>query len=87
MNDNFIKITGHLYKVKNQNGLNNALYNYFDVDDDIIRKKAIREMVQSIPPYYPICFVIVDLSFECGRVYLEFFNLNEEALNIFNECE
>lgn len=28
---NYTKITGHLYKALNQNGLNNALYEYFDV--------------------------------------------------------
>ena len=31
---NFGKITGHLYTVENQNGLNNALYDYFNATDD-----------------------------------------------------
>ena len=36
-------------------------------------------MIQDKPPYFPITFVIVDMSFECGRVYLEYFNLDEVA--------
>ena len=46
----FWKITGHLYKVENQNGLNNALYNYFGATDNgennTKSKKEVREMIQ-----------------------------------------
>ncbi len=79
----FSKITNHLYKVENQNGLNNALYDYFQTTDngeDFTKsKKTVRSMIKDKPPYYPISFVIVDFSFECGRVSLEFFDLEEEA--------
>ena len=77
----FIKVTGHLYMVKDQNGLNNALYDYYSATDNgenfTKTKKEVREMVQNIPDYYPISVVIVDLSFECNRLYLEFFDMDE----------
>lgn len=62
--ENFNQITGHLYKVKNQNGLNAALYEYFSATDNgnnsTRSKKEVRDMVQNHPPYYPIAMVIKD---------------------------
>lgn len=75
---NFRKHSGHLYTVKNQNGLNNALYDYFDVVDDT-KKESIRSMLQNFPRYYPISIVIIDQSFECNRVYLECVDLSEAS--------
>lgn len=81
---NFRMITGHMYIANNQNGFNNALYDYFQATDtgdtNAYSKKQVREMVQNIPPYYPVGIVIIDQTFECGRLYLEFFNPN--GLNI-----
>lgn len=78
----FTKITDHVYHVENQNGFNNALYDYFDVlrDDGggTREKKEIREMVQNFPKKYPTTIVIVDQSFECRRVYIENFDLSKE---------
>ena len=78
MNNNFEQITRHCYTALNQNGLNNALYHYFSATDNGTNntrsKKSVREMVQDIPPHFPISFVIVDLTFECGRIHLEFFD-------------
>lgn len=75
---NFKMITGHMYIAENQNGFNNSLYDYFGATDDgegnEYSKKRVREMVQNIPPSYPIGIVIIDQTFECGRLYLEFFN-------------
>lgn len=34
-------------------------------------------MVQDIPPYYPMTMIIVDLSFECNRVHLDFFDIDD----------
>jgi len=66
---NFRKHTKHLYTVKNQNGFNNALYDYFNIDKNTsLTKKEVRDMIQNYPEYYPISIVIVDLSFECCRV-------------------
>lgn len=79
----FKKITRHLYTAENQNGFNNALYDYFGATDDGVdftkSKKQVREMVQNFPETYPTAFVIVDQSFECNRVYIEEFDLDWEG--------
>lgn len=79
----FRKITGHVYNVENQNGFNNALYDYFGATDDgkdnTHLKKKVREMVQNFPKSYPTTIVIIDQSFECSRVYIETFDLDWEA--------
>lgn len=31
--DNFKQLSGHVYWVKNQNGFNNALYDYFNLNN------------------------------------------------------
>lgn len=64
---NFIKKSGHLYDVKNQNGFNSALYQYFDYTP----KSEVRRMLQNWPKKYPCRINIIDQSFECGRVYVE----------------
>lgn len=66
---NFKRITDHVYKAFNQNGFNNALYDFFGAIDD--EKKEVRQMVQNYPAKYPSTFLIVDQSFECCRVYIE----------------
>jgi len=76
---NFRKITGHVYKVENQNGFNAALYSYFDIpiDNDPKnhkRKREIRSMVQTWPTKYPTYIVIVDRTFEHDEIYIEHFN-------------
>jgi len=70
----FKRHTQHIYTVKNQNGFNNAMYDYFGVD---YVKKEIREMVQSFPTKYPVTISIIDKSFECGRVYIDCVPINE----------
>ena len=83
MEKGFRRHCGHCYSVKNQNGLNNALYDYFKATDDgnnyTRSKKSVRELVTDIPPYYPITIVIVDLTFECNRLYIEYFNIDEAS--------
>jgi hypothetical protein len=32
--NNYKRITGHVYSIKNQNGFNNALYDYFGIGID-----------------------------------------------------
>lgn len=81
----FRKHTTHLYTVKNQNGFNNALYDFFSgiIDEDnTFSKKRIRSMVQNFPLYYPISIVIINQSFECGRVYIEAFDIDEASHQI-----
>lgn len=81
---NFKKITNHLYTVENQNGFNNALYDYFQcIDENSKSKKEVREMIQNFPKTYPTTFVIIDQSFECGRVFIEIINSD----NCMNEKE
>ena len=83
MEKGFRKHSKHCYTVKNQNGLNNALYDYFgatnDGDNGTRSKKSVRKLVTDIPKYYPITMVIVDLTFECERLYLEYFDIDEES--------
>jgi len=75
---NFKKITGHCYAVKNQNGFNNSLYDYFGVESNgAYSKERIREMLQNFPTRYPTTIIIVDLSFECGSVYIEHFDMDD----------
>lgn len=79
----FRRITGHVYNVENQNGFNNALYDYFQASDkeqpNTYTKRKIREMIRDFPKIYPRTIVIVDMSFECGCVYIEDFDLADEA--------
>lgn len=69
--------------MENQNGFNNALYDYFNATDDGIdntySKKKVREMFQNFPEIYPTTIVIIDQSFECGRIYIENFDIDYEA--------
>lgn len=85
---NFNRITGHCYSVKNQNSFNQALYDYFK--ESSYSKHYIRSMVQVYPKSYPTTIIIVDLSFECNRIFIEEFNLfnesnNEENLNLYRQ--
>lgn len=85
---NFIHHTGHLYTVKNQNGFNNALYDYFNATGDgaNFTKAEVRKMVQNFPPYYPVSMIIIDQSFECNRVFIEFFKMDVEAAILLSFC-
>lgn len=70
--ENFKQNSGHCYWVKNQNAFNQAIYHYFGEDTDY-SKKEIRSMVQTYPTKYPCTIVIVDLTFESNRIYIESF--------------
>ena len=67
---NFTHISANHYKVLNQNGFNNALYHYFS-DEPHFTKKRIREMVENYPTVYPCEIYIIDLTFECSRIFVE----------------
>lgn len=73
MAKNFIKHSGHVYSVKNQNALNQALYDF----DPHSSKKEVRHMLQNWPNKYPATIVIINQSFECGRIYVEELDLGE----------
>ena len=69
----FVKLCGHCYIVENQNGFNNALYDFYLRDGH--SKENIRKMVQDFPKSYPCGIVIVDQTFECMRIYIECFSI------------
>lgn len=79
----FRKITGHVYNVENQNGFNNALYDFYGASDDCdncrYSKKRVRGMVENYPKIYPRTIVIIDKVFECGKIHIEDFDLDEES--------
>jgi hypothetical protein len=92
-NNNGIRLSANLYVADNQNGFEQCLYDYFghNTNDPSYTKKEIREMVQNYPKYdpewhslghaiYPCAFVIIDHTFECGRIYIDIippFSFNE----------
>ena len=72
---NFKKETGHRYKIKNQNGLNNALYDFYNANDHgndaRYSKQEVRRCLQNHPVKYPCKITIIDQMFECRRVFVE----------------
>jgi hypothetical protein len=81
----FYKISGHCYIVENQNGFNNALYDYFECDKKgSMNKDEVRSMIQNFPKNYPTEIIIIDQSFECGRIYIEEFNASIKELAHMN---
>ena len=78
---NYEKVTHSVYSVENQNGFNNALYDYFNANDDgtnnAFSKKEVRKMIQNFPEKYPTSIVIIDQTFECNRIYIETFDIEE----------
>jgi hypothetical protein len=65
--------------VWNQNGFNNALYDFYEAVDESFppfwpySKKDVRGMVQNWPKKYPCNINIIDKTHECGRIYIETF--------------
>lgn len=64
-----IKKSEYCYELKNQNGLNNALYDFYK--DRQYSKKFIRSCLQNYPIKYPCTIIIVCQMFECSRIYLD----------------
>lgn len=72
---NFEHVLGKVYKVKNQNGFNNALYAAIGCSENDgsalhYTKKELREGVQSWPERYPAFVEFEDKMLECKRVYI-----------------
>jgi len=82
---NFKQETGHRYKIKNQNGLNNALYDFYGANDSEygVSKQKIRKCLQNFLTKYPCKITIVDQMFECSRIYveIEYYNWLSSKLN------
>ena len=68
---NWEYVSHNCYEVRNQRGLNNALYHCVGYDGLAKGKKEIREMLQNWPKSYPCKLTFIDQSFSCGRVYVE----------------
>jgi hypothetical protein len=97
---NFKKETALRYKIKNQNGLNNALYDFYDAtnhgNDSRYSKKEIRKSLENYPIQYPCKITIIDNMFECNRIFvdIEYYNWLFRKLNkwflkwpVFEECK
>jgi len=80
---NFRKETNFRYKIKNQNGLNNALYDFYDPENNGRTKKEIRKALQNYPTKYPCRITIVDNMFKCARIFvdIEYYNWFFTRLN------
>lgn len=80
---NHKRITGHFFTAENQNGFNQALYEFFNIspnDDGFYTKKEIKAMVCSYPKQYPCAFVIVDKTSECARIFIKIVDLTSLKL-------
>lgn len=81
-NKNFIKLSNSIYIANNQNGFNQAVYDFFGHNDNELpiyhTKKELRSMNYNYPHYdksgnhpYPCMFAIVDDTFNQGRYYID----------------
>ena len=85
---NYIKITYNIFVVKNQNGFNNALYDYMRVDEGYCTKQDARYKATDFPKSYPAA-VIFFKEYDIGRISVEVLDKNEvseilECLEKFN---
>ena len=85
---NYIKITYSIFVVKNQNGFNNALYDFMGVDEGFYSKQDIRSMVTDFPKSYP---AVVNLHkiYEISRISVEVLYKNKvsEILESFEKFD
>lgn len=73
---NYIKITYNIFVVKNQNGFNNALYDFMRVDDNFGSKQYVRSMVTDFPKSYPTA-VVFHKEYETYRIFVDILNKDE----------
>lgn len=73
---NYIKITYSIFVVKNQNGFNNALYDFTGCYDGFCSKQDIRSMVTDFPKSYP-AVVVLHETHEISRISVEVLYKNE----------
>ena len=76
---NYIKITYNIFVVKNQNGFNNALYDYMRVDDTSYSKQYARSMVTNFPKRYPAA-VVFHKEYETYRIFVDVLNKNDMSV-------
>ena len=85
---NYLKITYNIFVVKNQNGFNNALYDYMEVDKGFYTKQELRSIVTDFPKSYPAA-VIFHKEYDIGRISVEVLDKNEvsELLESFEKFD
>ena len=83
---NYIKITYNMFVVKNQNGFNNALYDFMHVHDSYYSKQDIRYMATDFPKSYPAVVILHEI-YEISRISVEVLYKNElsEMLECFEK--
>lgn len=73
---NYIKITYNIFVVKNQNGFNNALYDFMGNANSYYSKQELRSMITDFPKSYPAA-VIFHKEYDIGRISVEVLDKNE----------
>lgn len=73
---NYIKITYNIFVVKNQNGFNNALYDYMKVYEGFCTKQDARYKATDFPKSYPAVVILHEI-YEISRISVEILNKNE----------
>ena len=73
---NYIKITYNIFVVKNQNGFNNALYDFTGCYDDFCSKQDIRYKATDFPKSYPAVVILHEI-YEISSISVEVLDKNE----------
>lgn len=73
---NYIKITYNIFVVKNQNGFNNALYDFMGNHDSFYSKQEIRYMATDFPKSYPAVVILHEI-YEISRISVEVLDKKE----------
>lgn len=83
---NYIKIAYNIFVVKNQNGFNNALYDYMRVDEGYCTKQDARYKATDFPKSYPAVVILHEI-YEISSISVEVLNKNEvvKILEYFDE--
>jgi len=86
---NYIKIAYNIFVVKNQNGFNNALYDFMRVDEGFYTKQDVRSMVNDFPKKYP-AVVVFEYIHEMSRINVGVLDKDDianitESLKLFED--
>lgn len=73
---NYIKITYNIFVVKNQNGFNNALYDFMGSHDSFYSKQEIRYMATDFPKSYPAVVILHEI-YDISRISVDVLDKKE----------
>lgn len=66
---NFTKLSDYRYRVENQNGLKNAVYDFFEADElGTPSKKELRSYLRGWPKKYPCIVTIIDNTYGINQI-------------------